>query len=70
VLTRKVGEEVVIDGNIRVVLVAVEGNKARLGFSAPASVRVDRREVFEQRLQNGSPESEAYHEVVVPGLIP
>ncbi len=67
VLTRKVGEEVVIDGSIRVVLVSVEGDKVRLGFSAPPSVRVDRKEVFEQRLRNEPHESNAYHETIVQG---
>ena len=49
VLTRRVGEEIVIDGNIRVVIVAVKGDKIRLGISAPPSVVVDRMEVHERR---------------------
>ncbi len=49
VLTRRVGEEIVIDGNIIVTLVAINGDKVRLGFTAPPSVCVDRREVHERR---------------------
>jgi carbon storage regulator len=50
VLTRHCGEQLVIDGNIIVTVVAIEGNKIRLGIDAPKSVRVDRQEVHERRL--------------------
>ncbi len=46
VLTRHVGEALVIDGGIRVVVLALNGNKVRLGFEAPAAVSVLRGEVF------------------------
>jgi carbon storage regulator len=51
VLTRRVGEEIVIDGNIRVMVVAVKGDRIRLGISAPPSITVDRKEVHEQRVE-------------------
>lgn len=50
VLTRKVGEEIIINGNIRVTITALDRNKVRIGISAPPDVRIDRAEVF-QRLQ-------------------
>jgi carbon storage regulator len=49
VLTRRVGEELVIDGAIRVKVVAVNGDKVQLSTSAPSSVTVDRSEVHERR---------------------
>lgn len=49
VLTRQIGEEIVIDGNIRIVVTAVKGGKVRLGIVAPPSVPVDRKEVYERR---------------------
>ena len=49
VLTRRIGEQIVIDGNIRVMVIAVNGDKVRLGTSAPPSVTVDRSEVHERR---------------------
>jgi carbon storage regulator len=49
VLTRRSGEEIVIDGDIRVMVVAIKGDKIRLGISAPPSVTVDRSEVHERR---------------------
>ncbi len=49
VLTRRVGEEIVIDGDIRITVTAVEGERVRIGVTAPESVRVDRREVHLRR---------------------
>jgi carbon storage regulator len=49
VLTRRVGEEIVIDGNIHVTVLAIHGNKIRVGVTAPPSVPVDRLEVHEKR---------------------
>ena len=50
VLTRHIGQQLVIDGDIVVTVVAIEGNKVRLGIQAPKSVRVDRQEIHERRL--------------------
>jgi carbon storage regulator CsrA len=50
VLTRRVGEEIVIGGEIRVTVVAIKGDRIRLGVDAPNFVRVDRQEVHERRL--------------------
>lgn len=49
VLTRRLGEEIVIDGDIRVTVVAVRGDKVRLGVAAPKFITVDRAEVHERR---------------------
>jgi carbon storage regulator len=49
VLTRRLGEEIVIDGDILITVVAVKGNQIRLGITAPPAVAVDRREVRERR---------------------
>jgi carbon storage regulator len=49
VLSRRPGEEIVINGNIRLRVVEVDGNRVRLGVVAPRSVSVDRSEVHERR---------------------
>ena len=49
VLSRKPGEEIVIDGNIRVQVIAVRGDKVRLGITAPVHVPVDRAEVHARK---------------------
>ena len=45
VLTRKVGETIMIGSNIRVVVTQVKGDKVRIGIEAPPDVRVDREEI-------------------------
>jgi carbon storage regulator len=50
VLTRHAGEKLVIADEIVVTVVCVEGNKVRLGISAPKSVRIDRAEIHTRRL--------------------
>jgi carbon storage regulator len=49
ILSRKVGEEIVIDGRIRIAITAVKGDRVRLGIAAPPEVLVDRAEVHEKR---------------------
>src|SRR5437870_9896673 len=49
VLTRRVGEEIVIDGDIRVTVLMTKGDRVRIGITAPNCVRVDRQEVHERR---------------------
>lgn len=46
VLTRKVGEEIVINDNIRVTILAIRGNQVRIGFQAPANVSIYRQELL------------------------
>jgi carbon storage regulator len=49
VLTRRIDQEIVIGNNIRVRVVAVQGDRVRLGVTAPRSVSVDRLEVHARR---------------------
>jgi carbon storage regulator len=51
VLTRKVGEEIVIGGDIHVMVVAIQGAAVRIGVRAPKDVVVDREEIHDQRSQ-------------------
>ncbi len=51
VLTRKVGEEIIIGDDIHILVVAIEGGKVRIGVSAPKEVVVDRQEVHEKKLK-------------------
>lgn len=48
VLSRKVGEEIVIGDDIRVTVVAVHGNQVRLGFRAPDHVSIFRQELLQK----------------------
>jgi len=49
VLSRRLGEEIVIGDNIRIMVVALESNKVRLGLTAPAEVSIHRNEIYSRR---------------------
>jgi carbon storage regulator len=49
VLTRKAEQEIVVGGNVRVTVLAVKGDKIRVGIEAPPNIRVDRGEIHEKR---------------------
>ena len=50
ILTRRVGETVVVGDNILVTVLGFKGNQVRLGIEAPSDVSVHREEIF-NRLQ-------------------
>ena len=51
ILTRRVGEAVVIDEEVTVTVLGVKGNQVRIGVNAPKTVSVHREEIFE-RIKN------------------
>jgi len=54
VLSRRAGEEIVIDGNIRLTIIAVKGDGVRVGIAAPPAVTVDRKEVYDRRAEQST----------------
>ena len=62
VLTRKQNEQIVIDGNIKVTILKLHGNKVRIGVDAPQEVSVHRREVAD-RIRKLSPIRSPLHRV-------
>jgi carbon storage regulator len=57
VISRRLGEGIVIDRDIRIVVLRVQGNRVRLGIDASPSVSVDREEIHERRSLEWVPES-------------
>ena len=55
VLSRQKNESIIIGDDVEIVIVDVRGDKVRLGITAPKSVSVHRKEVYEaiQREKNG-----------------
>lgn len=48
VLSRRIGEAIVVGGNIRIVVLSVTGSSVRFGVEAPRSISVHREEVLKQ----------------------
>ena len=49
VLSRKLGEKIVIGENIRITVVKIDRNQIRIGIEAPGEVPVYREEIAPQR---------------------
>lgn len=56
VLSRRLGERIVIDGGITIQVVEVRGEKVRIGVVAPQDVAVHREEVYRAIHGEGSNE--------------
>ncbi len=46
ILTRKVGESLIIGDDVSIIVLGVKGNQVRIGVDAPKSVSVHREEIY------------------------
>ena len=46
VLTRKLGESIAIDDDIKIVVVSIKGRQVRLGIEAPRNTKIHRQEIY------------------------
>jgi carbon storage regulator len=53
VLSRKLNETIVIDGNIRITVVGLRGSHVRIGIEAPDRVHILREELYDADRANG-----------------
>ncbi|HKT73223.1 MAG TPA: carbon storage regulator CsrA [Steroidobacteraceae bacterium] len=60
ILTRRVGETVMIGNDVTVTVLGVKGNQVRIGINAPKNVAVHREEIYERikREQEGGSSGE------------
>ena len=61
ILTRRVGETLVIGDDIRITVLGARGNKVRMGVNAPKNVAVHREEIY-QRIQSEKDSSQPISE--------
>ena len=54
ILTRRVGETLMIGDEVTVTVLGVKGNQVRVGVTAPKNVAVHREEIYE-RIQRQDP---------------
>jgi len=60
ILTRRVGETVMIGNDVTVTILGVKGNQVRVGINAPKTIAVHREEIYDRikREQEGNSESD------------
>ena len=58
ILTRRVGETVIIGDEVTVTVLGVKGNQVRVGINAPKHVAVHREEIFERIKSEGDGDGE------------
>lgn len=57
ILTRRVGESLMIGDNVTVTVLGVKGSQVRVGIDAPKDVTVHREEIF-KRIQDEDKDSD------------
>ena len=53
ILTRRVGESLMIGDNVTVTVLGIKGNQVRIGVNAPKDVSVHREEIYQRIQQEG-----------------
>lgn len=66
ILTRRVGESLMIGDNVNVTVLGVKGNQVRIGVNAPKDVAVHREEIY-QRIQQEKAQRAAAPAAAEPG---
>jgi len=63
ILTRRIGETLMVGDDVTVTVLGVKGNQVRIGINAPKDVSVHREEIYQriqQEKQGGAPVTRPY----------
>ena len=70
ILTRRVGETVMIGDEVTITVLGVKGNQVRVWINAPKHVAVHREEIYERIKREQQPEEIAPEKVKVAQYLP
>ena len=72
ILTRRVGETIVIGDDVVVTVLGIKGNQVRIGINAPKDLSVHREEIYQriQQEKGGTPPEQKQEEIAAPQAIP
>jgi len=59
ILTRRVGEVLVIGDNVKITVLGIRGHQVRIGVDAPKEVSVHRQEIYDQVHKDVSTQNDA-----------
>lgn len=62
ILTRRIGEAVIIGDDVKLTVLGVRGNQVRLGIDAPKSVSVHREEIYDRIAKENSGDDPVHEE--------
>ncbi len=62
ILTRRVGESLMIGDNVNVTVLGIRGNQVRIGVNAPKDVAVHREEIYERIQQEKDDDADGGNE--------
>lgn len=61
ILTRRVGETLMIGDEVSVTVLGVKGNQVRIGVNAPKDIAVHREEIYQRIQQERAAQSQMQH---------
>ena len=59
ILTRRIGEVLIIGNDVKITVLGVRGHQVRIGVDAPKNVSVHRKEIYDQVQQTGNSQDDS-----------